>query len=644
MSSEMVQSFDVFDTAISRKYATPEDVHWHLGEILTIQKLVRNPEEFYVARQHAERSAWQVSNYRKAINIWQIYSIIAARLNWPDDEARKAMKEEVRLEYEAAMPVLDLLTTIKAARAAGHRVCFISDMHLLTEHIEKMLGKLTILQPEELVFVSSDVGQTKRSGRMFKEVLQKLNIPPKALLHTGDHKVADVESPRKLGIKTKPYLRAILNRHEEYLARQPVGNKWRERSLAVVSKLSRLEFPAGRADSKLAELICSTVAPFITAYASWLLSQASKRGIKKLFFLARDMEIVHSVAAELARAKGSEVECIYLHASRKAWQAPSYEGASAFDLSWLLDHLRDGGIEEVLARLLPPGDVKLIKAEMPHVFSGGSGAHLSKQNVCALLQTEPLASHIKRTAQARRNLLLKYLDSMRFVPDDSCALVDAGWRGTLQKCLVKCYKMNGVTPKINAFYIGLSISNHDTEQWQGTFLPHEIVHQYGYSLCALLESFLTAKHGSTSGYEESSERVVPLLAPSPSKALIDQWQLTYECCAVYVKHFHASHAFELKLDSIADRLKLPFLNLFSQPTYEDAILLRDWVFDAGRDGQHIKKIASPIDVKNFGKLLIYKKSGVSLSQTYLSSPWTQGCLAITSTPVRALSRLLLAKN
>src|ERR1700680_1718269 len=294
----MIASFDVFDTLVSRIYATPEDVHRHVGENLTEAKLVLDPAVFAEVRSEAEVQAWADRGRGKGASIEDIYRILASRLSWDQDQMRRAMDEEIRLEREALRPVPDMLRLVEDARSGGRQVCFISDMHLRAEQIRGMLTALGVFQDGDELFVSSDVSALKGSGDLFRHAMRTLNVRPRAMRHIGDNSSADYHGARRTGISAGLYTRAQLNRFEMATLRQLAQASWRERSVVAASKFTRLSRAQdeGDPDWALWDILSSTIAPFVAAYALWLIEQAQRRGIDKLFFLARDMQIVHEVA------------------------------------------------------------------------------------------------------------------------------------------------------------------------------------------------------------------------------------------------------------------------------------------------------------------------------------------------------------
>ena len=58
------------------------------------------------------------------------------------------------------------------------------------------------------IFLSSEEGKTKHTGRLFELFLAGEGLTPARTMHVGDHPQSDVKVPRRLGMKIFPLERA----------------------------------------------------------------------------------------------------------------------------------------------------------------------------------------------------------------------------------------------------------------------------------------------------------------------------------------------------------------------------------------------------------------------------------------------------
>jgi len=639
----MIASFDVFDTIVSRIYATPGDVHEHLEEILKQSGLMQDSVGFAKARLQAEAQAWADRGGRRGAAIDEIYAILAARFGWDPEQTRRAMDEEIRLEQNAGRPVPDIIPLVEDARRQGRRVCFISDMHLRGQHIRDMLLNIGALENGDTIFVSSDCAALKTTGELFRHALRALEVGPRDVQHIGDSEAGDYKGARRSGISATLYTRAQLNRFEQatlYCLRRAT---WRERSLAAVSKFTRLSRSMDQPSSGLWDLLSSTIAPFVAGYALWLIEEAQRRGVEKLFFLARDMQIVHEVASYLAGMKGVNVQCIYTYASRNSWHPAGYSGPNDFEVFWLADQVAADRPDLVLRRLMGANHADEVDALLRCV--GTLKRTWGRSDIKELLQSEAVRSAVEQATKEARQILMTYLSQCGYSPTHSCALVDAGWRGSLQNSLAKAYQLEKGSYEILGFYIGLRhLGRIEPGCTLVPYLGDQVVDRYGFSLVSLIEGLLTANHGSTLGFVARDGSVEPVLNSDPSATLLKQWNLVRDSCMAYAERLAASPAWESTSRVVTAALTVPLLELCRDPKPSEAMHFTRWFFDGGRETPSLRKVANRMVMKDLAKLLNARLRSQSLADVYLSSPWLRGAVAVSPPLWRGLANLVIKKD
>lgn len=640
-------SFDVFDTLLTRIHATPDDVHLHLAEVLLGSGLVTDASIFVVARRQAEHWAWRSVGYRRAIAIEDIYLHLANAMAWSEGQAAQAMQQEVDIESAAVRPVASGVRQVRRYRAAGARICYVSDMHLRECHLRQMLQGASIFDDHEKVFVSSEFGATKRgAGRLYEHVLRDLGIARWRLVHTGDDARADVLMAAVRGVRWRHRPQARLNRYECVMLDALPKHDWRTRSIVSASKFARLEAPTSAIPEAAWQLLCSTIAPFVAGYALWLIGEAQRRGLHTLLFLARDMQIVHEVASELVSALGLPLRCVYLNGSRAAWQKPSFSADPDYDLFWLTDQVERNDPRAALRRLL--SDESVEKLDRDGLLDQRAG-EATRDALCSWLDQQSVRACVDMEVKHAREVLGAYLAQQGFKGGDGCALVDGGWRGTLQKCLSRALSVQagGTAPSVLGFYIGL---RHRVSLEPGcemhAFLPDSAVSQSGYALVSLVEGLLTADHGTTLGYDRTADGSVrPRLGPPPTIEVLSQARAVRECCVTYVRKLINLPAFVLPPETLTSALAAPFLELCTQPTPADAAALRGWRIDVGRGEEpRLNSVARKLSVVDMAKLVLYKLRSAPEGDVYLSGPWTRGSIAASHPAVRIIAKWLLTRR
>lgn len=191
-------SFDIFDTLLERDAATPTEVFVRVGD------KVLGPgagEKFRLERMDAEREArTRVENGECTLD--GIYDVLSER--GYDAKTAEALKvEEVRSELDGCFVKASMKPVFDSAVKQGKLVFLVSDMYLPKEVISGMVARCGYEGYEDL-FVSNDIGVSKRSGKLFGRVLDAYGLNRKDLVHVGDSIGADLLGARKAGVFALP--------------------------------------------------------------------------------------------------------------------------------------------------------------------------------------------------------------------------------------------------------------------------------------------------------------------------------------------------------------------------------------------------------------------------------------------------------
>jgi FMN phosphatase YigB (HAD superfamily) len=108
---------------------------------------------------------------------------------------------EIEVERRSLGVNRQLINWLIAMRAAGKRVIAISDTYLPADTVNALIFEKTGGTTIERAYVSSDLGLTKRTGRLFANVAAIEGIPLARMLHCGDHPSSDVAMPRAAGMQ-----------------------------------------------------------------------------------------------------------------------------------------------------------------------------------------------------------------------------------------------------------------------------------------------------------------------------------------------------------------------------------------------------------------------------------------------------------
>ncbi len=307
----MVSSFDIFDTCLLRKCGTPElffDVLSQYAFKGRVEEWAR--QEFVAARRVAEKQAAEVNPHYTLQDIWNTFA-------WSHPLLRSIIELcqlEQNLEREMVVPVLTMREKVNACREQGHKILFISDMYLSTEFLTEIMRENGFCQDGDSIYVSCDCNAAKWTGDLYRYVKNKEGICSyRHWHHYGDNKQGDYNIPKKLGIC------CTLVRH----AYTPYQQQWLNNDYSLGYKYSSLLAGIGRALhygtewTTHTDFVLDIVAPFYCSWIYQVMEDAQKRGIKRLYFCARDAYQIHKIALAM-QPYFPEVGVEYVYMSRAA--------------------------------------------------------------------------------------------------------------------------------------------------------------------------------------------------------------------------------------------------------------------------------------------------------------------------------------
>lgn len=287
-------AFDVFDTLLYRDLARPADL------FVLMERQGKAPAGFAAARAAAEADAR--ANARAArraeVTLAQIYAAPALAACGADPAAEIAAETAV-LRADPAMVEL-----VNHLRAAGKRVYIVSDMYLPEKTIAALLRGAGY-PAWDGIFVSSEAGVQKRSGRLFRLFLQTTGLRAGKVLFVGNDRRADALGAALAGI------RCMLVPPRAAPAHWPRPQSPEAGALAAF--VANRALGQNAAENIPEALGYALLGPLLLAFAQWLHARRAGHPGAALVFLARDMALVR----ELYEAATGETAG-YLQVSRRS--------------------------------------------------------------------------------------------------------------------------------------------------------------------------------------------------------------------------------------------------------------------------------------------------------------------------------------
>lgn len=436
-------SFDVFDTSLIRRCGRPYKIWDLMADRLFEKDDSRGRLSFTGNRSLAEKKASYDRPYPTLDDIYQELNVA----QW-GFEQKSIMNLEMEIEEQELFPNPEMLKTVNQYRENGFKIAFVSDMYLPPEFIRKVLAKFGFCKDDDLVFVSAFCKASKNDGKLFDFVLKETKTKAKQWIHYGDNGRSDYRLPRSKGIK------AFLVNDTDFTDEEKrwlddarfYAHKHEIELWAGLCRLTRLQNERSFAATMAVDFIASVYVP----YVAYVLRTAKEKGIKTLYFLARDghifLEIAKAMTAEL-----EGIECRYLKVSRRALYACVFYEVNDVELSMVINNAHDQPIEHCLEYM----GVKWEDLSSKTKKKFGKSVRLnSRKKIKSFINAikENDFSLMKMASEKKRKLLLKFFEQEKLVVQKS-ALVDLGWVGSCRCVIGYIMKKEGYEP-LPTFYWG----------------------------------------------------------------------------------------------------------------------------------------------------------------------------------------------
>lgn len=630
-------TFDVFDTLLTRIWLRPADVFLHI-EHLHVRAGWQAGIDRWSARRIAAEARVRDRVRDGEATLEQIYEELALELAWSGDDARRALAIEMECEVQASRPIAPMVRRFDSLVGNRIRVACVSDFYASRSFVRDLLARSGVRIGASDLFVSSDEQVTKRTGALFHRVSKHYGLQPAQICHTGDHPRSDVQQAKNAGVTVQPYLRSAPSATESLLASW--GFETRDRLIASAiggaARRARIDREVQGRDDVLWNVATGIAGPLLFGYVYWILFRAQELGIRRLYFLARDGQILLQIARQISGRHAFDLDLRYLHASRRAWFLPSTARGSAEDRANAI--LSDESV--VISDLLH--DLEISAADVRQTLeTAGFPEEVWARPVQAdrlkrVLSEHPFDSLISERASRGLTLCMQYLTDEGMLDGVPGAIVDIGWKGRLQAALARMLSGLNLSKPVG-FYMGLR--TRPDKSTIGSAYVYVDGQDAGMLNPSLVEVFSAANHGSTLGYERLRDgRMSPILAGGHEACL--EWGLETltdginAFCANMIDSLGVLNEEPLRvIGGLRRAALLSMQRLVSRPTPAEAMLLGTFPHAAGQFHQDTCELAPPLPISSL--LRAFLNPAALLARTH----WPQASIA-RSTPVPELAARL----
>ncbi|OJH40410.1 HAD family hydrolase [Cystobacter ferrugineus] len=467
-----VVGFDVFNTLVVRsvegewlKTAVARGFHARLRELLNPLHLPSMAE----VRQRRSQLELEIASEQMAQGRDNEVDFEQLVLRWagswvPTEPQRSQLAVqlcalELEMEKLALRPAPGIRELLSELKARGKRLIFISDMYLSEPLLRDLLRHCGLESLFDAGYVSIDHGMRKATGRLFTRVLELERLRPEQLFFVGDDENSDNVQPRRLGISTlrvdDPLERQ--RRHRLETAQQAVENNpfWSAHYLDLVMRNQPLHVRQDAEDASYQ--LGRTLAPGLVAFIQDVIERTEQLGIEEVYFLAREGLTLLKIFSILQKSGlfRRTPRARYLFVSRASTILASMRELSWEEVQRFWRQYSRQSLRGLLTNLTLPVDVFVPLAAECGLLDPDRPITDPFHDVAFqrfLTSREVRARFLVCRDEARASLA-RYLRYRGMMGQERVALVDIGWKGSMQDNLVRAFETAPRFPEVHGFYL-----------------------------------------------------------------------------------------------------------------------------------------------------------------------------------------------
>lgn len=427
----MIYSFDIFDTCLCRVCGEPKLVFDILAQRLMGNAGMTILNEFRYSRIEAEKLARKISSTGEVTiaDIYNYFDTSAFGL-----EKNYVMESELLVEKELLCPIYKTLSEVRKIHNSGKVVLYISDMYLPSYFLKSILENLGFWKDGDSIFVSCEYGKSKSKGTLYDYV--RSQVESLIWRHTGDNRNSDYFVPMKKGIL--PHcVKYEYSNYQKYV--RELSNNPFDRRLIISAGISRCLVLQNDASPQV-KFASDIIAPIYVPFVYRVLSDASKRGIQRLYFLARDGYIFCKIA-ECFKHLFPFIEIHYLYVSRKSLYLPSLKEISKDALKGLSVGISKNNLKEYLDNLQITLSCKEYEEASKH-----------DNPLDYLWELQSFQTVIQKQWRDQKELCIAYFKQVGLASKEECAIVDLRGSRRSQVCINDILSENKYR-RVYAYYL-----------------------------------------------------------------------------------------------------------------------------------------------------------------------------------------------
>ena len=491
-----IYAFDLFDTLVHRD-CNPEVVLYDWSRLCArYLKFEFSAEKIYKIRKNIERNLKKENDVQE-LSYDVLITNIAQELGLKDEIERREFCEhsknwEITSEVRHLSIDQECISYVEQLVKERQHVIIISDFYASLEIISAILTKLEVIDLFDKIYVSSEYNCRKSTGDLYQYVLKDLSILPEELEMNGDNETSDFLIPQKMGIKSN--LRVYKNSYPG-ISESDFDKKFK--SFLFMNK--------GQLNGYGGEILL---------FIERLYRSLIKDGHEAALFCSREGQMIKKIFDDYQKIFYGDdfITTEYFYISRKASLAPSLKKLDEEDFATLFRQYRNISVDDLLSSIGLSNIADILKDSG---LKGDSIISREKNdaNLARLKSSQVFSYEYEKRRTDQAKYFEQYTESL-FRPNknNEIAIVDIGWKGTIQDCLQRMVRDKYI---IKGYYLGLITNEFECinlNNKKGILFSDYPERSSFFSILSshymFYERIFVANHGPVIGYKEDSGHIV----------------------------------------------------------------------------------------------------------------------------------------
>lgn len=479
-----VLSLDIFDTVLIRVYSKPTDVFYAIHQKLEALGYFRDwtdREHFNKLRIQAEVDARQDLLHENCeVSVVEVYTKLVEQHPFLFHDF---VNIDLLVECEESVEMDGLKLNKRFLEQLKENIdyqqlIFVSDMYLSKRFLEDVLQKSgvdKVLGKHTHLYVSNEYRKGKTSG-LFHQVFADLSVQPAEIIHAGDNVHADFYSPKELGIEayyydiSAPFVNTILEEEKKIADefRNFNFNLFKTADCGLTAIRKRAYVQNGGELVNHFNYGSTVIGPMMAGFIDWIISEARKNNITKLFSFTREAYLFNKLLKEACRQQHVNLEILEVNVSRYFLKHISIDLSSKQKLYTYFKKRTNPSIADIADEFgLDHQEIENLSENISNKKANLSDDQL-KNVTQALFNSSGIIEKVKANNLQQKEYYKAYLNEIGF-NDPTLYITDLGYGGTIQRLLQDFIDQEGWNSQIRGLYFFTDYRIHDLKYGSNSF-------------------------------------------------------------------------------------------------------------------------------------------------------------------------------